>query len=196
MKVVNKSLVVVCAFIVLALGAILVRDFFRMRASHAPVTIVLDPAQLMPRAATLQAIPVTVEPVKSEAYVPDLHGHWQHHGIVSGIYWEQTKPGTIVGLEGGLLGFKTFTGQVWFVDFEADMSPVDLRQVYMVRVSSDLTKKCGYAMQNFKPAPTQCIVEEKILDWKRSKNFFKGKVNNYNRDFGDIEKFLRKRETH
>ncbi|MFA6257589.1 MAG: hypothetical protein WC671_01090 [Candidatus Paceibacterota bacterium] len=135
------------------------------------------------------AIVMTPETTVSDVIL----GHWRHFGVVGSVYRDKIKPGTMYSLEGGLMVFKTLNGPVWFVDFEPndDISSLDRRKVYLVRISGDLAKGCGYAMEEFTTAPPQCIMEEKILSWREAKNFLEPKVNPNPKDWAEIEKFLR-----
>lgn len=143
-----------------------------------------------PATKTITAPPVVHELKKVE------RGLWKDFGIVGSIYRADVKPGTISGLEGGLMVFKTLNGPVWFADFEPsdNHDPLDGRKVYLVRISGNLANGCGYAMQDFTTAPAQCVMEEKIMIWKEAKNFLEPKVSPNPKDWVEIEKFLRRRE--
>ncbi len=125
---------------------------------------------------------------------PVTYGHWRHFGVIGSVYRDKVAQGTIQGaLEEGVLAFKTLQGPVWFAVFEPnnDRSPLTHRRIYLVHVSDDLCRGCGYAMEDFRPTPAQCVIEEKILSWQQTKYFFNGKLANSTLLFWeDVEKFL------
>jgi hypothetical protein len=114
------------------------------------------------------------------------------------VYRDRVAQGAIEGaLEEGVLAFKTLQGPVWFAVFEPnnDRSPLDRRRIYLVHISSDLCRGCGYAMEDYRTAPAQCIGEEKILSWRQTKDFFDGKLASSSYIFvSDVEKFLLSRQ--
>jgi hypothetical protein len=149
-------------------------------------------ARIVPAPANKAA--AVEQPATVPTITPDVAlGHWRHFGVVGSIFRNKIKPGTMYSLEGGLMVFKTLNGQVWFADFEPNdnRTLLDKRKMYLVRISGELTKGCGYAMEEFTVAPPQCIMEEKILSWREAKNFLEPKVNPNPKDWAEIEKFLR-----
>ena len=129
---------------------------------------------------------------------PVTYGHWRHLEVIGSVYRDRVAQGTIEGaLEEKVLAFKTLQGPVWFVDLEpnGDRGPLNQRRIYLVHISDDLCDGCGYAMEDFHTAPVQCVVEEKILSWQQTKDFFDGKLASPTLPFwGDVEKFLLSRQ--
>jgi hypothetical protein len=155
-------------------------------------------SKLVTTVTTPTPVPVaTPVPVVHHEVVKLTRGQWKNFGVVGSIYRnDEAKPGTIDGIEGGLMVFKTLSGPVWFADFEPndDQSSLDQRQVYLVHISGNLASGCGYAMRDFRTAPAQCVMEEKILSWKEAKSFLEPKVSPDPQYWVEIENFLRNRE--
>lgn len=120
--------------------------------------------------------PIDAVPVPVREVYP-LQGYWKHFGVSGSDF--NKKPGTAVGGEGSLIGFKTLDGQVWYIEYAPndDFSlPLSSRSIYMVHISSDASKGCGIKMPDFNTAPEHCILEERITTWDKVKTFLKADV--------------------
>lgn len=168
-------------------------------ASLTPERQIKQTLPQQPQITTQTATPdLVAEPTPAPApTTADLKDYWKHFGV-AGRNFRDTKPGEFGGGEGGLVSVKTFSNQMWSVDFEPldrrDV-PLDQRLVYMAQVSSDSSEKmlCGAALPDFQTAPARCIVQEKIFTWKQTRSFFRGKIKDHKANFASIEIFLRKR---
>ena len=170
-------------FIALTIAGISIVVFYGDSRIDRPVAKVAPTAAVSAHDVTLAKTAVdalagdarTKAPMTAES----LRGYWRKFGILSEPYRREAKPGTMGGLEGGLVYFKTLDSVVWFIDFEPDddVSPLEHRLIYMARFTNDANKECGAAMRDYRPAPEQCFAEEKILGWEATKNLFAGKVN-------------------
>jgi len=147
---------------------------------------------------TLAVSSVVFTPNVRRVVAPVTYGHWWHLEVIGSVYRDRVAQGTIEGaLEEKVLAFKTLQGPVWFVDLEpnGDRGPLNQRRIYLVHISDDLCDGCGYAMEDFHTAPVQCVVEEKILSWQQTKDFFDGKLASPTLPFwGDVERFLLSRQ--
>jgi hypothetical protein len=125
----------------------------------------------------------------------DLKDYWKRIPISSNIYRDRYKLGEVDDSRSPHVIYKTFDGPVWFVDFAPEYrdTPLNQRLVYLVLLSSDLAKGCGYAMEEFQPAPEQCFVEDKIMRWKDARDFLAPQVSS-NAGWRDLEQYLRRWE--
>lgn len=107
---------------------------------------------------------------------PDLKGSYTRFGVMGSPFQWRVKNGDWDHLEGGINFFKTYNGQVWFSHFELDMRPLEVRKVYLVRLSGDKKIGCGELLPDYTTAPARCIAEERILSWAEAKRFLSGQI--------------------
>ncbi len=123
-------------------------------------------------------------------------GFWKEFGVSSSVYRPDVEHGSVYGVDGSLLAFKTIDGVVWFGNFEPrdNKPPLETRKVYLVCISGNPAKGCGYAMRNLAVAPPQCVLEERVVGWKEARGFLEPRTPNSELFWLNIEDFLRSRE--
>ena len=118
---------------------------------------------------------------------PNLKNSYTTFGIMGSVFAWKVRNGDWDHLEGGVNYFKTNKGEVWFSHFEADTRPLDVRKVYLVRVSADKKIGCGESLHDYEPAPAKCVVEERILSWANAKQFLRAQIHDGDRVMNTLE---------